>query len=119
MKKHCYVLLTNTDTSFSRMLRAVTGYSFTHSSFSLEDPTQLLYSFARLHKDFPLPAGFVRETPGHGTMGLSLIHIYMHPLLVKIRPDQRHKVFQTVPAGKGGRMEFHVEQRAVGCNGMI
>lgn len=69
MKKHCYVLLTNTDTSFSRMLRAVTGYSFTHSSFSLEDPTQLLYSFARLHKDFPLPAGFVRETPGHGTMG--------------------------------------------------
>lgn len=69
MKKHVYILLTNTDTVFSRMLRAATGFSYTHSSLSLEDPTKQLYSFARLHGDFPLPAGFVRETPGRGVMG--------------------------------------------------
>lgn len=68
MKRYCHILLTNTDTAFSRVLRAATGYSYTHASLSLGDPRRL-YSFARLQEDFPLPAGFVHETPGRGVMG--------------------------------------------------
>ncbi len=63
-----YVLLTRTNTLFSRIVHLVTRSEYTHASISLEPSCTEIYSFTRRYARLPLPAGFVQEGVNRGVM---------------------------------------------------
>ncbi|WP_317890792.1 hypothetical protein [Paenibacillus arenilitoris] len=56
-----YILLTDTGTLFTRMIKAFTGAPYNHASIALDERLEQLYSFGRKRPNNPLAAGFVRE----------------------------------------------------------
>ncbi len=66
-KKKIYIVLSQTGTIVSKMIRIVTRKKYSHASISLTPDLQLMYSFGRLHPYAVLPAGFVREAPDIST----------------------------------------------------
>lgn len=66
MKKYIYLLLTRSNTIFSKAIYHVTKDEFTHISLSLDDELRVMYSFCRRYPDLPLPAGFTTESIYHG-----------------------------------------------------
>ncbi|MDO4357121.1 MAG: hypothetical protein Q4E13_11490 [Clostridia bacterium] len=67
--KTVYVLLTKNDTSYSRLIGAVTGDEFTHAALVLDDRISEIYSFSRRWTRLALPAGFERESLHCGVYG--------------------------------------------------
>ncbi len=65
--KKVYIVLSQTGTVLSRILRFLTGDSYNHSSIALTEDLQTMYSFGRLHPYNPFHGGFVQESPAHGT----------------------------------------------------
>lgn len=64
-----FVVVTQTGTILSQILRVVTGDAYNHASISVDDSLQTLYSFGRRHPYNPIWGGFVQESPGSGTFG--------------------------------------------------
>lgn len=56
-----YILLTRSDTYFSRLIHMMTAEDFTHVSICLDSDLRHFYSFGRKSDLFMFPAGFVRE----------------------------------------------------------
>ncbi len=65
--KKVYVILSQTGTLLSRILKAVTGAYFNHSSISLDKGLDRMYSFGRIFPKNPFIGGFVHESPHYGT----------------------------------------------------
>lgn len=63
--KKIYILLTQTQTRFSKFLRAMTHTEYTHVSIAFDKELKHLYSFGRRSMLFPFLAGLVKEDP-HG-----------------------------------------------------
>lgn len=61
-----YILLTRSETWFSRLIHFATADDFTHVSIGLEGPAGPFYSFARKNPSTALPAGLVEERAGRG-----------------------------------------------------
>ena len=61
-----YILLTKTDTVFSRCIHIFTNSEFTHASIAIDDNLQTFYSFGRKYCYTMLPAGFVEENLDKG-----------------------------------------------------
>ena len=64
--KSIYILLTNSETYVSRLIRFATSDEYTHASISFDASLQPLYSFARHFSFAPLPAGMRRESFAKG-----------------------------------------------------
>lgn len=62
-----YVLLTDTGTWFTRLIKALTGAPYNHASLAMDSNLQELYSFGRKQATNPLIAGFVKENVYDGT----------------------------------------------------
>ncbi len=58
--QYLYVLLSRSDTYFSRLISKMTPGEYTHASLALDRELKNLYSFGRFTMR-PLPAGFTRE----------------------------------------------------------
>ena len=56
-----YILLTRSDTYFSRLIHLLTDEDYTHVSICLDADLQHFYSFGRKSDLFMFPAGFVQE----------------------------------------------------------
>ena len=56
-----YILLTRSDTWFSRLIHLATQDDYTHASIGLDGPAGPFYSFARKYRHLALPAGLVEE----------------------------------------------------------
>ena len=65
-----YILLTRSETYFSRLIHLATKADYTHSSIGFEGPTGPFYSFARKNPQMMLPAGLIQERAGRGFFGL-------------------------------------------------
>ena len=65
--KQIYIVLTNTGTFLSKIIRAYTHDEFSHVSISLSLDMQQMYSFGRLHAYNPSIGGFVHEYIDKGT----------------------------------------------------
>ncbi len=65
--KQLYIVLTQTGTMLSRILKFVTGAEYNHASVSMSEDLEQMYSFGRLHPYNPFWAGFVKESPHTGT----------------------------------------------------
>ena len=62
-----YIVLTNTGTIFSKVIKLYTKDPFTHVSLSLDNNLEHMYSFGRKHAYLPFPGGFVHENTKWGT----------------------------------------------------
>lgn len=56
-----YILLTCSETCFSRLIHLVTQAPYTHASIGLDGPRSPFYSFGRIYPRLLLPAGLVAE----------------------------------------------------------
>lgn len=65
-----YLLLTRSETYFSRLIHHFTDGEFTHASLGLEGPAGHFYSFARKYPRLPFPGGFIREQADRGFFSL-------------------------------------------------
>lgn len=61
MQKYVYVVLSRTLTIPGKVIRKITGNSYSHASISLDEHLNEMYSFARFHYQSPLVGGFVHE----------------------------------------------------------
>lgn len=62
-----YVLLTDTDTIFTRIIKKYTSAPYNHASLALDKELNRLFSFGRRQANKPLSAGFVKEDIYAGT----------------------------------------------------
>lgn len=62
-----YLVISQTGTLLSRILKAVTGAEYNHISLSLSPDLKRMYSFGRRHAYNPFWAGFVVKSPHSGT----------------------------------------------------
>lgn len=67
MSKQIYIVISQTGTILSRILKAITGAEYNHASLSLVSDLKTLYSFGRLNPYNPFLGGFVVESPYFGT----------------------------------------------------
>lgn len=65
--KQLYIVLSQTGTMLSRILKFLTGAEYNHASISLSEDLTQMYSFGRKHPYNPFWGGFVRESPYAGT----------------------------------------------------
>lgn len=66
-KKQIYIVITQTGTFLSRIIKRVTGAEYNHASISLDKDLTRMYSFGRLNAYNPFIGGFVKESPLFGT----------------------------------------------------
>ncbi len=65
-ERNIYLLLTDTGTWFSRMIKLYTKAPYNHASISLDEHLKELYSFGRKVYFNPLSAGFIKEGVDRG-----------------------------------------------------
>ena len=67
MHKQIFIVITQTGTMLSRILKRITGAEYNHASLSLSQDLTRMYSFGRRHPYNPFWGGFVIESPHAGT----------------------------------------------------
>lgn len=65
--KSLYIVLSQTGTMFSRVLKFFTRAKYNHASISLNQSLDKMYSFGRLNANNPFIGGFVEEGKNKGT----------------------------------------------------
>lgn len=65
-KRNVYIIVTQTGTAFSRLLKLFTRAPYNHVSISLDSELGVMYSFARRELHRPWIAGLIREHPLEG-----------------------------------------------------
>ena len=68
-KKKIFVVITQTGTLLSKIVKRVTHDQYNHVSISLSENLDKLYAFGRRHPYNAFVGGFVQETPTGGTFG--------------------------------------------------
>ena len=68
--KYIYVVLTQTGTLISRIIRIFTQAPYNHSSITTDKDLHDMFSFCRKHSHLPLPAGFYNEDIRTGVFSL-------------------------------------------------
>jgi hypothetical protein len=66
-EKEIYVLLTDTGTRFTRVIKLFTKAPYNHASIALDPELKEIYSFGRKRPTDPWHAGFIRECVRGGT----------------------------------------------------
>lgn len=66
-KRQLYIVISQTGTILSRILKLFTGAQYNHASISVSRDLQQMYSFGRKHPYNPFWGGFVKESPDIGT----------------------------------------------------
>ena len=61
--KQLYIVISQTGTLLSRILKALTGAEYNHASISLSEDLEEMYSFGRRYPYNPFWGGFVMESP--------------------------------------------------------
>ncbi len=65
--REIYIVVSQTGTILSLILKLVTGAEYNHSSISLDKTMHTMYSFGRKNPYHALPGAFVKESPEYGT----------------------------------------------------
>lgn len=66
-KAEIYLVVSQTGTLLSKIIRAVTKEPYNHISIALQEDLQEMYSFGRVRTYNPVWGGFVMESPDWGT----------------------------------------------------
>ncbi|MCH5267259.1 MAG: hypothetical protein J1E62_02850 [Lachnospiraceae bacterium] len=65
-QKEIYIVISQTGSIVSRIIRSVTGAVYNHASISLDPSLDTMYSFGRIHAYNPIWGGYVKESPNYG-----------------------------------------------------
>ncbi len=65
--KEVYIVLSQTGTVLSRIIKKLTGAEYCHASISVDETLTTMYSFGRKHPYNPFYGGYVMESPDFGT----------------------------------------------------
>ena len=65
--KKVYLVLTHTNTMFSKLIKRHTGHTYNHISIALKEDLSEMYSFGRINPYIFFWGGFVVESPKFGT----------------------------------------------------
>ncbi len=111
--KNIYVILSATPTMMGKFIRVITRSCYNHSSISLTEGLEEMYSFARYRASNPLVGGFVREFPQRLSPGGNgedvYIKVYKIPIsdkqfeeirkfIYSIRDDREENIYNTLAA---------------------
>lgn len=66
-KRQLYIVISQTGTILSRLLKLFTGAEYNHASISVSSDLKQMYSFGRVNPYNPFRGGFVKESPNTGT----------------------------------------------------
>ena len=66
-KLKIYIVVSQTGTVLSRILKVITGAEYNHASLCLDNDLKCMYSFGRKNPYNPFLGGFVLESLNHGT----------------------------------------------------
>ena len=67
--KAIYIILSQSGTYISKILKSVTHEKYNHSSICLTEKFETFYSFGRKNPYFFIPGGFIEESPHTGVFG--------------------------------------------------
>lgn len=67
MQSKIYIVVSQTGTLLSRILKLITGAEYNHVSLSLTKDLETMYSFGRKWAYNPFWGGMVKESPNYGT----------------------------------------------------
>jgi hypothetical protein len=70
MQSSIYLLVTQTGTTISKIIKLFTRKPYNHASLSSDLFLSEMYSFCRTYKRFPIPATFNVEVVGKGVLGM-------------------------------------------------
>ena len=66
-KRYVYIVISQTGTILSRIIKVLTRKEYNHASISLRDDLSIMYSFGRKNPYNPFLGRFVIESPNFGT----------------------------------------------------
>ncbi|HEY5583745.1 MAG TPA: hypothetical protein VIK78_04540 [Ruminiclostridium sp.] len=89
--KNLYVILSATPTIMGKIVRIITRSAFNHSSISLSENWDEMYSFARHRACNPLVGGFVKEFPQRLSLGKDR-NVYIKVYKIPIDENQFNEI---------------------------
>jgi hypothetical protein len=93
--RQVYIVISQTGTVLSRILKRITGAEYNHASISLSGDLRTMYSFGRMNPYNPFWGGFVMESPYSGTFR-RFSETKAVVLVVDIREEQYRALSRTL-----------------------
>lgn len=93
--KEIYIVLTNTGTILSKIIKLVKNDEYQHVSIALSENLKPMYSFGRLNPYNPFWGGFVEEGIDVGTFK-RFSNTYAKIIRIKIQDDKYEKIKKTI-----------------------
>ncbi len=90
--KNIYVILSATPTMMGKIIRVFTRSCFNHSSISLTEGWEEMYSFARYRASNPLVGGFVKEFPQRLSLGKENHDVYIKVYRIPVSDSQFNEI---------------------------
>jgi hypothetical protein len=94
MKRNIYVVLTDTGTIFTRIIKLFTKNPHNHASISLDEELNRVYSFGRKKPRNPFIGGFVKENVREGLFRDASCAIYSYTISEKQFEKMRKKIME-------------------------
>lgn len=100
--KKIYLILSQTGTFVSKLLKSFTHDEYNHISISTDPELKTMYSFGRRYSYFPLWGGFVRESPENG-----IYKRFPDSKITVLSINVEEAVFDSI----NGQLEFMLEHK--------
>ncbi len=104
--REIYIVVSQTGTIFSLVLKFVTGAKYNHSSISLDKTMHTMYSFGRKNPYRVLPGAFVKESPQYGTFK-RFKNTEVKVVKLTVTEDQYQKLSSQLSYMWRNREEYH------------
>lgn len=104
-KNYIYVLVSQTGTTISKILKVFTRKPYNHVSVACKEDLKEMYSFCRNNPERPLPATFNKEIIGEGTLGkFNIIPCELYR--IPVTKEQKDMFFENIEYFKKNREYF-------------
>lgn len=108
-----YIVISQTGTILSRILKFITGAKYNHASISLSPDLSIMYSFGRRHPYNPFWGGFVTESPDTGTFR-RFSETRAVVLAITVREDQYMAIQERIDAMLEMKEAYHYNYLGLG-----
>lgn len=106
MQNTIYIVISQTGTALSRILKFITGAKYNHASISLVEDLDTMYSFGRTNPYNPFHGGFVTESPHYGTFK-RFSGTKVEVLSISVSEGQYINLKQMLEAMANNRKRYH------------
>lgn len=110
--RYVYIMLSQTSTIPSKLIRAYTKEEYAHSSLGLDINLENLYSFARKRVNNPIDCGFIYEDINSGIFGRdkdTLCRVYA----LQVTESQYDKIVQEIDIFKKNQPQYSYNYKGI------